>query len=307
MYWYDTTTPDFESGLHPIHEDKEIRQTQKNKMNDNKRMKVEKGKISPKKKHIKGATKNSASLGGIKLKSKGSKAIPTANGLTSTGATTGSFSNAPISSDKDGDGFALEQFNPCAVFGEVNFEINMEFESLDQFKLALKDFIIAEGRRIFYIKNDERRVRKACVYGEHMMGKEGEKEKAKGRLKAKKKTKEVEKETMHSDDVPIHYNCDVNLNVVSSAKSSDVNANIAGATKYSDINLNATGVTEKQDLNMNFVVSNNRGNGNEQEKNVCPWLIYCAKNSKIGGYQIKTYNSIHTCEREFGIYKADQN
>ncbi|RYR46722.1 hypothetical protein Ahy_A07g032502 isoform F [Arachis hypogaea] len=53
--------------------------------------------------------------------------------------------------------------------------------------------------------------------------------------------------------------------------------------------------------------------GNEGEKNGetdkhdCPWLIYCAKNSRSGGYQIKTYNPTHTCGREFGSNMADQH
>ncbi|RYQ92439.1 hypothetical protein Ahy_B09g098668 [Arachis hypogaea] len=234
---YDPAALDFESGLHPIHGDKKIRQMQKNKMvnedtnefyiyfdhpimkdfevpfeeddleheadvessdkddvyesaedklykppppgcfldksdeecmiinkvskkekkksdlikDDNKRKRVEREKISPNKKHVKGATKNSVGLGRIKSKSNGSKATPTANGPTTNGIAT--TIGEQQHSDEEHD-----------------------------------NFTIAEGRRNFYIKNDERRVRVACVYGEHMMGKKVEKEKAKARLKAKKKT-----------------------------------------------------------------------------------------------------------------------
>ncbi|RYR36055.1 hypothetical protein Ahy_A10g051109 [Arachis hypogaea] len=45
----------------------------------------------------------------------------------------------------------------------------------------------------------------------------------------------------------------------------------------------------------------------QHEKNECPWIIYCARNSRSGGYQIKTFNHVHTCGREFGSNMADQN
>ncbi|RYQ95162.1 hypothetical protein Ahy_B08g090218 [Arachis hypogaea] len=81
---------------------------------------------------------------------------------------------------------------PDSKFGEVQFQLRMEFETLDQFKKALKDYAIAEGRRIFYIKNDKRRVRAACVHGGFMAGKEIQKDKAKAGLRAKREAKAKE-------------------------------------------------------------------------------------------------------------------
>ncbi|RYR39450.1 hypothetical protein Ahy_A09g044993 isoform A [Arachis hypogaea] len=126
----------------------------------------------------------------------------------------------------------------------------MEFESLEQFKQALKDFTISEGRRIFYMNNDKKRVRDACIHGSFMPGKEVQKAKAKARKAAKEKAK-VQAEN---------------------AKCENEGEKI--------------GETEKHD---------------------CPWLIYCAKNSRSGGYQIKTYNHTHTYGREFGSNMADQH
>ncbi|XP_072063921.1 uncharacterized protein [Arachis hypogaea] len=140
----------------------------------------------------------------------------------------------------------------------------MEFESLEQFKQALKDFTISEGRRIIYMKNDKRRVRAACIHGGFMPGKEVQKAKAKARKAAKEKAKlEAAKEANESDK--------------------------------------AKGVVAT-----NEALPEGEKNG-ETEKHDCPWLIYCAKNSRSGGYQIKTYNPTHNYGREFGSNMADQH
>ncbi|RYQ97740.1 hypothetical protein Ahy_B08g093822 [Arachis hypogaea] len=41
------------------------------------------------------------------------------------------------------------------------------------------------------------------------------------------------------------------------------------------------------------------GDKEQHEKNDCPWIIYCARNSRSGGYQIKTFIPVHNCGREF--------
>ncbi|RYQ79528.1 hypothetical protein Ahy_Scaffold5g107744 isoform B [Arachis hypogaea] len=41
----------------------------------------------------------------------------------------------------------------------------MEFDTLEQLKHVLKDYTIAEGRRIFYVKNDKRKIRCKCASG----------------------------------------------------------------------------------------------------------------------------------------------
>ncbi|XP_025649566.1 uncharacterized protein [Arachis hypogaea] len=102
--------------------------------------------------------------------------------------------DTPQSSDNEGDDFDWPQFNEEADFGDVQLQLNMEFATLDQFKHALKDYTIAEGRRIFYVKNDNRRVRCKCASGEEkaMI--------AKAKFKAKCKAKRKETDAAEVDN-----------------------------------------------------------------------------------------------------------
>jgi hypothetical protein len=72
---------------------------------------------------------------------------------------------SPISTDDEGDGNGREvfpQFNLNAEFGQVHLEIGMEFETLDIFKEAVRNFTIYHGRDIKWLKNDKERCRVVC-------------------------------------------------------------------------------------------------------------------------------------------------
>ncbi|XP_020964255.1 uncharacterized protein LOC110265593 isoform X2 [Arachis ipaensis] len=71
----------------------------------------------------------------------------------------------PNSSEDEKERYEFPQFNDAAGFGEVYFELGMEFATIESFKIALKDHVIYEGRKIRYIKNDQRRVRCDCEHG----------------------------------------------------------------------------------------------------------------------------------------------
>ncbi|RYR04617.1 hypothetical protein Ahy_B06g084389 [Arachis hypogaea] len=63
------------------------------------------------------------------------------------------------SSEDEREWYEFFQFNEAARFGEVYFELEMEFATIESFKTALKDHVIYEGRKIRYIKNDQRRLK----------------------------------------------------------------------------------------------------------------------------------------------------
>ncbi|KAI4346115.1 hypothetical protein L6164_013194 [Bauhinia variegata] len=54
------------------------------------------------------------------------------------------------------------QYNPNIGYGHVKFEIGMEFPNLAEFKKAIKDYGIFEGKDLKYSKNDNVRCRVAC-------------------------------------------------------------------------------------------------------------------------------------------------
>nr|XP_029143766.1 uncharacterized protein LOC112701274 isoform X2 [Arachis hypogaea] len=202
------------------------------------------------------------------------------------------FLTSNDSSDDGGDRFDWPQFNPSAEFGEVQFQLNMEFKSLEQFKQALKDFTISEGRRIFYVKNDKRRVRAACIHGGFMLGKEVQKAKAKARKAVKKKAKlQAAKEANESEKAK-------GVMETNEAHPEGEKNNEGHITNEVEAQANAA---------ENAKCGNEGEKNGETDKHDCPWLIYCAKNSRSGGYQIKTYNPTHTCGREFGSNMADQH
>ncbi|XP_039687906.1 uncharacterized protein [Medicago truncatula] len=75
--------------------------------------------------------------------------------------------NSPISSDEEGNGRAVfPQFNPAAQFGQIQFEVGMEFDTLMTFKDVVKDYIIFYGRNIKWAKNDKDRARAKCAQDE---------------------------------------------------------------------------------------------------------------------------------------------
>ncbi|XP_072060521.1 uncharacterized protein [Arachis hypogaea] len=219
------------------------------------------------------------------------------------------FLTPPDSSDDGGEGFNWPQYDPNADFGEVQFQLRMEFKTLDQFKKALKDYTIAEGRRIFYIKNDKGRVRAACVHGGFMAGKEIQKDKAKARLRAKREAKAKDggsnggEEENAIDNIPAVAN--------STEANPDQNGSNPGSEAVGDKEQKASkpgseAVGDKEQ-NASKPGSEAVSDKAQHEKNECPWIIYCARNSRSGGYQIKTFNHVHTCGREFGSNMADQN
>ncbi|RYR17985.1 hypothetical protein Ahy_B03g062631 [Arachis hypogaea] len=71
----------------------------------------------------------------------------------------------PENSEDEREKYEFPQYNEASGFGEVYFELGMEFATIESFKNALKDHVIFEGRKIRYIKNDQRRVRCDCEHG----------------------------------------------------------------------------------------------------------------------------------------------
>ncbi|QHN88636.1 uncharacterized protein DS421_16g565170 [Arachis hypogaea] len=149
------------------------------------------------------------------------------------------------------------QFNEEADFGDVQPQLNMEFTTLEQFKHALKDYTIAEGRRIFYVKNDNRRVRCKCASG---------KEKAmiaKVKCKAKCKAKRKENDAAEANN--------------SGEKQKESNAENNGGSGTKD-----TRTVKANALVTEVAAMTNETGGNEtaivpsSNANECPWLIYCA-------------------------------
>ncbi|RYR57478.1 hypothetical protein Ahy_A05g023211 [Arachis hypogaea] len=71
----------------------------------------------------------------------------------------------PENSEDEREKYEFPQYNEASGFGEVYFELGMEFATIESFKNALKDHVIFEGRKIRYIKNDQRRVKCDCEHG----------------------------------------------------------------------------------------------------------------------------------------------
>ncbi|XP_020969463.1 uncharacterized protein LOC110267939 [Arachis ipaensis] len=59
----------------------------------------------------------------------------------------------PILSD-DERGPAGPDFNEGKTFGEVQFRLGMQFATMEQFKRALKDVFVQDGRDCMYLKNE---------------------------------------------------------------------------------------------------------------------------------------------------------
>ncbi|XP_072086128.1 uncharacterized protein [Arachis hypogaea] len=178
----------------------------------------------------------------------------------------------PESSEDERERYEFPQFNEGAGFGEVYFELGMEFPTIETFKNALKDHVIYEGRKIRYIKNDQRRVRCDCEHGVV-------------RIKKPRKSKNKKEENVEdaNEDNGAKENVNMYNNAVQNKKESDaVQSNNAA------------------------VVNENGLNSGPANRSPCPWLIYCAWNTQLKSYQIKTYIPKHTCAREFGSNMASQ-
>ncbi|XP_057734236.1 uncharacterized protein LOC130949574 [Arachis stenosperma] len=53
-------------------------------------------------------------------------------------------------------------FNESATFGELRLEVGMKFNTKQEFREAIREYCIQEGRRIWYKKNDKERCRALC-------------------------------------------------------------------------------------------------------------------------------------------------
>ncbi|XP_025624867.1 uncharacterized protein [Arachis hypogaea] len=53
-------------------------------------------------------------------------------------------------------------FNESARFGELRLEVGMKFNTKQEFREAVREYCIQEGRRIWYKKNDKERCRALC-------------------------------------------------------------------------------------------------------------------------------------------------
>ncbi|PNX78018.1 hypothetical protein L195_g033991, partial [Trifolium pratense] len=71
----------------------------------------------------------------------------------------------PVSSEDEADSNGRQifpQFDANAQFGQIHLEKEMEFETLEQFKKAVRDYTIYHAREIKWIKNDKVRCRAVC-------------------------------------------------------------------------------------------------------------------------------------------------
>ncbi|XP_016164339.1 uncharacterized protein LOC107606838 [Arachis ipaensis] len=71
--------------------------------------------------------------------------------------------NSPISSDDEGRKPKFHEFDDDTGYGEVDFEIGEMFDTIAQFKQALKDMFVFEGKELEYLKNEKYRVRAKCA------------------------------------------------------------------------------------------------------------------------------------------------
>ncbi|RYQ92698.1 hypothetical protein Ahy_B09g098913 [Arachis hypogaea] len=66
----------------------------------------------------------------------------------------------PVSDDEEEPVFS--QHNPNTPYGKITLELNMEFETMDQFKAAVQKYNIQIGRQVFYLRNEKKRCRVIC-------------------------------------------------------------------------------------------------------------------------------------------------
>ncbi|RYR73068.1 hypothetical protein Ahy_A02g007362 [Arachis hypogaea] len=57
---------------------------------------------------------------------------------------------------------AFPQHNPNTPYGKITLELNMEFETMEQFKAAVQKYNIQIGRQVFYLRNEKKRCRVIC-------------------------------------------------------------------------------------------------------------------------------------------------
>ena len=75
-----------------------------------------------------------------------------------------SLRSIPSSDEEDSGKKRLEspQYNSDNGFGQVHFELGMEFDTIAIFKDAVKDYTINLGREVKWIKNDLTRCKARC-------------------------------------------------------------------------------------------------------------------------------------------------
>ncbi|RYR22603.1 hypothetical protein Ahy_B03g067911 [Arachis hypogaea] len=66
----------------------------------------------------------------------------------------------PATDDEEEPVFS--QHNPNTPYGKITLELNMEFETMEQFKAAVQKYNIQIGRQVFYIRNEKKRCRVIC-------------------------------------------------------------------------------------------------------------------------------------------------
>ncbi|RYR59258.1 hypothetical protein Ahy_A05g025107 [Arachis hypogaea] len=54
------------------------------------------------------------------------------------------------------------QHNPNTPYGKITLELNIEFETMEQFKAAVQKYNIQIGRQVFYLRNVKKRCRVIC-------------------------------------------------------------------------------------------------------------------------------------------------
>ncbi|RYR26580.1 hypothetical protein Ahy_B02g060839 [Arachis hypogaea] len=54
------------------------------------------------------------------------------------------------------------QHNPNTPYRKITLELNMEFETMEQFKAAVQKYNIQIGRQVFYLRNEKKRCRVIC-------------------------------------------------------------------------------------------------------------------------------------------------
>ncbi|RYR48890.1 hypothetical protein Ahy_A07g034984 [Arachis hypogaea] len=57
---------------------------------------------------------------------------------------------------------AFPQHNPNTPYGKITLELNMEFDTMEQFKAAVQKYNIQIGRQVFYLRNEKKRCRVIC-------------------------------------------------------------------------------------------------------------------------------------------------
>ncbi|RYR35698.1 hypothetical protein Ahy_A10g050825 [Arachis hypogaea] len=54
------------------------------------------------------------------------------------------------------------QHNPNTPYGKITLKLNMEFETMEQFKAAVQKYNIQIGRQVFYLRNEKKKCRVIC-------------------------------------------------------------------------------------------------------------------------------------------------